>query len=87
MVQNRTEQISCGLIGMNISNFTRDDPLHLALELARADQHVAAMALVALCVLGLVGGASAGCVVDGDITCYTDVESRILDPNNVSACE
>jgi hypothetical protein len=41
--------------------------------------------LAALCLLGLVAWASAGCVVDGDITCYTDVQSRILDPNNVSA--
>ena len=37
-----------------------------------------------LCVLGVVAGASAGCVVNGDITCYTDVQSRILEPNNVS---
>jgi hypothetical protein len=42
--------------------------------------------MAALCLLGLVAGASAGCVVDGDITCYTDVQSRILDPNNVRVC-
>jgi hypothetical protein len=42
--------------------------------------------MAALCLLGLVAGASAGCVIDGDITCYTDVQSRILDPNNVRVC-
>ena len=40
---------------------------------------------VLLCVLGVVAGASAGCVVNGDITCYTDVQSRILEPTNVKS--